>query len=155
MAALIDDLLAFSRLNRQSLNRQTVDMTAWRAASPRDTRRHPGAEAGRENRGACHRFAGGPLHSLRRYGPTHWHAGQIQLERPQHPEVQVCAATEGSLVRYEVRDKRVGFDMKYVDQAVLVFFSVCTTQRSIPGLASDSPSSKGSLPPRGRRYGAG
>jgi len=54
MAALIDDLLTFSRLSRQSLNRQTVDMnTLARRAAAEVLESQPGAQTGRQHRGVA------------------------------------------------------------------------------------------------------
>jgi signal transduction histidine kinase len=120
MAALIDDLLTFSRLSRQSLNRQTVDMTmlARRAAAevlesqpePKPAVNIPDLPA----------VPGDP--ALLRQVWTNLIGNAVKYSsKSATPEVQIRAAAEGRQVRYEVQDNGVGFDMKYADKLFGVF----------------------------------
>jgi len=120
MAALIDDLLTFSRLSRQALNRQTVDMTmlARRAAAevlesqpePKPAVNIPDLPA----------IPGDP--ALLRQVWTNLISNAVKYSaKSATPEVLVRAATEGRHVRYEIQDNGVGFDMKYADKLFGVF----------------------------------
>jgi len=147
MAALIDDLLAFSRLNRQSLNRQTVDMTALaRRVAAEILEGHPEPKPAVEDRGAA-TGCRATLHCCARYGPTYWQCRQIQLES-RSTRSSVCAATEGSLVATR-SGQRCWIRHEYVDKLFGVFQRLHNSEGVSPGLASDSPSSKGRCPPRG------
>jgi light-regulated signal transduction histidine kinase (bacteriophytochrome) len=120
MAALIDDLLTFSRLSRQSLNRQTVDMTALarRAAAevlegqpnPKPAVTIPELPA----------VPGDP--ALLRQVWTNLIGNAVKYSsKAAAPAVQVRAAAEAGMVRFEVQDNGVGFDMKYADKLFGVF----------------------------------
>jgi len=120
MGALIDDLLTFSRLSRQSLNRQTVDMTtlARRAAAevlegqpnPKPAVNIPDLPA----------VSGDP--ALLRQVWTNLISNAVKYSsKSATPEVHVRAAAEGRLVRFEVQDNGVGFDMRYADKLFGVF----------------------------------
>jgi len=120
MAALIDDLLTFSRLSRQILNRQTVDMTmlARRAAAevlenqpqPRPHVTIPDLPP----------VPGDP--ALLRQVWTNLISNAVKYSaKSATPQVQVRAAAEGRHVRYEIEDNGVGFDMKYADKLFGVF----------------------------------
>jgi signal transduction histidine kinase len=120
MAALIDDLLAFARLSRQSLNLQTVDMTtlARRAAAevldaqpePKPAVRIPELPPVR----------GDPALLRQVWTNLIGNAVKYSSKSPA-PAIEVRAAAEGRLVRYEVRDNGVGFDMRYADKLFGVF----------------------------------
>jgi signal transduction histidine kinase len=96
MAALIDDLLTFSRLSRQSLNRQLVDMTALA--------RRAAAEV-LEAQVWINLIGNAVKYSSKSVAPA----------------IRVRAAREQRLIRYEVQDNGVGFDMKYADKLFGVF----------------------------------
>jgi signal transduction histidine kinase len=120
MAALIDDLLTFSRLSRQSLNRQTVDMTALArraAAEVLEGQPHPKPAV---NIPELPAVPGDP--ALLRQVWTNLISNAVKYSsKAAMPEVQVRAAAEAGLVRFEVQDNGVGFDMKYADKLFGVF----------------------------------
>ena len=120
MAALIDDLLTFSRLSRQSLNRQTVDMTMLaRRAAAEVLESQPGPKPA-INIPDLPQVLGDP--ALLRQVWTNLISNAVKYSaKSAAPEVQVRAAAEGHQVRFEVQDNGVGFDMKYADKLFGVF----------------------------------
>jgi signal transduction histidine kinase len=120
MAALIDDLLTFSRLSRQSLNRQTVDMTALaRRAAAEVLEGQPNPKPA-VNIPELPAVPGDP--ALLRQVWTNLISNAVKYSsKAATPEVQVRAAAEAGLVRFEVQDNGVGFDMKYADKLFGVF----------------------------------
>ena len=120
MAALIDDLLTFSRLSRQSLNRQTVDMnTLVRRAVAEVLESQPEPKPA-VNIAELPPVPGDP--ALLRQVWTNLISNAVKYSaKSATPEVQIRAATEGRQVRYEVQDNGVGFDMKYADKLFGVF----------------------------------
>ncbi len=120
MAALIDDLLTFSRLSRQSLNRQTVDMNmlARRAAKEvLDIQPEPKPAVDIEQ---LPPIPGDP--ALLRQVWTNLIGNAVKYSsKSAAPQVRIRAHAEGRQVRYEVQDNGVGFDMKYADKLFGVF----------------------------------
>ena len=120
MGQLIDDLLQFSRLGRQSFNAQELDMHALVTSAIGDLT----AEIGDHTV----EFVIGDL-------PTAH--GDAQLVRQllvnllsnavkfsakaEFPRVEVGAVSDGDKVSYFVKDNGAGFDMRYVDKIFGVF----------------------------------
>jgi signal transduction histidine kinase len=120
MATLIDDLLSFSRLSRQNLNRQAVDMTALaRRAAAEVLEGQPEPKPAVEI-GELPPALGDP--ALLRQVWTNLIGNAVKYSsKSTTPEVHVRAALESDRVRYEVQDNGVGFDMKYADKLFGVF----------------------------------
>lgn len=120
MAALIDDLLTFSRLSRQSLNRQTVDMnTLARRAAAEVLESQPEPKPA-VNIAELPPVPGDP--ALLRQVWTNLISNAVKYSaKSPAPEVQIRAESAGRQVRYEVQDNGVGFDMKYADKLFGVF----------------------------------
>jgi signal transduction histidine kinase len=120
MAALIDDLLAFSRLSRQRLDRQTVDMTALARRAAAEVLEGQPEPKPAVKIDELPPAAGDP--ALLRQVWTNLIGNAVKYSsKSAAPQVEVRAAAEGRLVRYEVQDNGVGFDMKYVDKLFGVF----------------------------------
>jgi PAS domain S-box-containing protein len=119
MGMLIDDLLAFSRLNRKSLERTQVDMT--------DLARLALVEAGGSRSQASVDIA--PLPEawadpvLLRQVWVNLLSNALKYSAPRGAQAQVAVTGERNddCVRYTVRDNGVGFDMKYADKLFGVF----------------------------------
>ena len=120
MGALIDDLLTFSRLSRQSLNRQTVDMTTLaRRAAAEVLEGQPNPKPA-VNIPELPAVPGDP--ALLRQVWTNLISNAVKYSsKCATPEVHVRAADEGRQVRFEVQDNGVGFDMRYADKLFGVF----------------------------------
>jgi len=120
MGRLIDDLLAFSRLSRQSLTRLTVDMEALVDSALSE------ASSGKPLTATV---AVGPLPvvqadpALLRQVWTNLLANAIKYsgKRGTDALVEVTGESDGEMARYRVRDNGVGFDMRYVDKLFQVF----------------------------------
>jgi signal transduction histidine kinase len=120
MAALIDDLLTFSRLSRQSLNRQTVDMTTLARRAAAEVLESQPEPKPAVNIPQMPAVPGDP--ALLRQVWTNLIGNAVKYSsKSAVPEVQIRAAAEGHLIRYEVQDNGVGFDMKYADKLFGVF----------------------------------
>lgn len=120
MGRLIDDLLAFSRLSRQSLTRFKVDMKALvDSALSEVSVSHPLAAT----------IAVGPLPNvaadpaLLKQVWTNLLTNAIKYSGKLGADalVEVTGQMDGDTVRYQVRDNGVGFDMRYVDKLFQVF----------------------------------
>lgn len=120
MAALIDDLLTFSRLSRQSLNRQTVDMNMLARRAAAEVLEGQPEPKPAVNIAQLPPVPGDP--ALLRQVWTNLISNAVKYSsKSATPEVRIRAETEGRLVRYEVQDNGVGFDMKYADKLFGVF----------------------------------
>jgi signal transduction histidine kinase len=120
MAALIDDLLTFSRLSRQSLNRQTVDMTALARRAAAEVLEGQAGPKPAVDIPDLPAVPGDP--ALLRQVWTNLLSNAVKYSsKSATPQVQVRAAAEAGRVRFEVQDNGVGFDMKYADKLFGVF----------------------------------
>jgi len=122
MGQLIDDLLAFSRLGRQSISRSTVDMNELTGVVVDEIRR---SEAGRnghfEVQVADLRHAYGDPALLRQVlSNLIQNAVKFTRGRPQ-PRIEVGSTTNGDQTVYSVKDNGAGFDPRYTDKLFGVF----------------------------------
>ncbi len=120
MGELIDDLLAFSRLNVQALERLPVDMTALSQSVL--------AELLRDQRAgqASVRLTDLPEaigdESMLRQVLTNLVSNALKFSRQAPtPTVEIGARRDGGQTVYFVRDNGVGFDMKYAPKLFKVF----------------------------------
>jgi signal transduction histidine kinase len=123
MGALIDALLAFSRIGRAALARAPVDLGALVGEAR--------AELADEIGGRAIRWRVGPLPEvladrvLLRQVLVNLLSNAVKFTRPRaEAEVEICAAPErarGDEVVFLVRDNGVGFDMSYADKLFGVF----------------------------------
>jgi hypothetical protein len=120
MGALIDDLLAFSRLTRQSITRQPVNMESLVRSVLADV--VPEADTGKiqivdGNLPAAH---GDP--ALLRQVWANLLSNAVKYSRhAQQARIEIGSLTEGKKDIYYVRDNGAGFDMKYADKLFGVF----------------------------------
>ena len=117
MGALIDDLLALSRLGRRPVQRQEVDMTALVQDALRDVPATPGAI-----RIGDLPAAPGDSGLLKQVW-INLLSNAVKYSAPRGSEacITVEGERDGDHVHYRVRDNGVGFDMKYRDKLFGVF----------------------------------
>jgi PAS domain S-box-containing protein len=120
MGCLIDDLLAFSRLNRQTLTRSNVDL----AALAREV--FDSLEAEREGRKIELIVGEAPPckgdYNLLRQVFVNLLSNAVKFTRSrEQARIEVGSRSVGGEVVYWVRDNGVGFDMRYVDKLFRVF----------------------------------
>jgi signal transduction histidine kinase len=120
MAQLIDDLLAFSRLGRQSLTRSRIDMTALaRSVAAESARAEPDRSI------AIHVDELPPASGEPSLIPqvfANFLQNAIKFTRPRRDaRIDVGSTTENGETVYFVRDNGVGFDMRYADKLFGVF----------------------------------
>lgn len=120
MGALIDDLLAFSRLSRQPLARQAVNMEALvRGVLEELVPQCKGRKIAIVN-GNLPSAHGDP--SLLRQVWTNLLSNAIKYSRNTEPaRIEIGALAEAQRNVYFVRDNGAGFDMKYADKLFGVF----------------------------------
>ena len=119
MGALIDDLLAYSRLGRRPVERTTLDMNVLTERVLE--------EAGATRSGATVDVA--PLPQawadpvLLRQAWVNLLSNALKYSAPKGDEarVEVTGERDGDTVRFRVRDNGVGFDMRYADKLFGVF----------------------------------
>ncbi len=117
MGALIDDLLALSRLGRKPVQHQPVDMRALAEDALRDVP----ASAGRIEIGDLPQVPGDP--ALLKQVWTNLLSNAVKYSAPRSDAalIRVTGETREGLARFVVRDNGVGFDMKYRDKLFGVF----------------------------------
>lgn len=117
MGRLIDDLLAFSRLGRQALNKAPVDMDALVADSL----------AGLGDLGHA-RISITPLppapadRALLKQVWANLLSNAVKYSaKREAPEIAVSGSRDGGEIVYAVRDNGAGFDMRYANRLFVVF----------------------------------
>jgi PAS domain S-box-containing protein len=120
MGALIDDLLAFSRLSRQVLTPIPVDMNAVVTDAMGDAGLAQNPQA-RIDIGALPRANGDPV--LLRQVWSNLLSNALKYSAPRGPQavIHIEGERQGEAVRYRVRDNGVGFDPRYADKLFGVF----------------------------------
>jgi PAS domain S-box-containing protein len=120
MGQLIDDLLAFSRLGRQELEKRPVDMTELVSGIADDVRRGDG-NGGIEFKIVPLPPAQGDRALLRQvWGNLVQNAAKFSRQR-EHPHIEVGFRPDGNQTVYYVRDNGAGFDDRYADKLFGVF----------------------------------
>ena len=120
MGQLIDDLLAFSRLGRQELDKRPVDMTELASGVVDDVRR------GATNGGIDIKVfplppAQGDRSLLRQvWGNLVQNAAKFSRVR-ERPTIEIGFRPDGDQTVYYVRDNGAGFDDRYADKLFGVF----------------------------------
>ena len=119
MGALIDDLLAYSRLGRKPVEYARLDMNALTERVLE--------EAGAERSPATVTVASLPLAwadpVLLRQAWVNLLSNALKYSGPKGDaaRIEVSGERDGDLVRYRIRDNGVGFDMRYADKLFGVF----------------------------------
>ena len=120
MGALIDDLLAFSRLGRKPIDTRNVDMQELARAVLAELQHQQRAPVQVEI-GPLPPAEGDP--ALLRQVWTNLLSNAVKYSRPRGPSARVLVTGEhrGDLLHYSVLDNGVGFDMRYADKLFGVF----------------------------------
>ncbi len=120
MGRLLDDLLAFSRLNRSELHPSTIDMTNLARSmfcemtSPEERARITFVI------GQLPDCQGDPI--MLRQVWTNLLSNAVKFSsRREHPAIEVGGRREGSENVYSVRDNGAGFDMEYAGRLFKMF----------------------------------
>ncbi len=127
MGQLVDDLLAFSRLGRQSLESTEVDMTALvRAVFEEQAALHPDRSLELKLQplppAACDR-------AMMRVLLSNLISNAVKFTRPRTPAViEVGAHAADEETTYHVKDNGVGFDMRYAHKLFGVFQRLHSTE---------------------------
>jgi light-regulated signal transduction histidine kinase (bacteriophytochrome) len=131
MDALIDDLLAFSRLGRQEVAAVPVDMNALVADVVRELRSMEDGERTEFEVGSLPPARGD--RGLLRQTWVNLLSNGVKFSRTAaSPKVQIGYTERGEQVVYWVRDNGVGFDMEYYDKLFATFQRLHST-RDFPG----------------------
>jgi PAS domain S-box-containing protein len=117
---LIDALLNFSRLGRQPLSLEPVDMTELARGVVEELRRSTGVESIDAIVDPLPPTKGDRTLLRQVLANLIGNAFKFTRGRP-HPEIEIGARREGQAVVYFVRDNGVGFDMRYADKLFGVF----------------------------------
>jgi PAS domain S-box-containing protein len=122
MGALIDDLLAFSRLGRVEIHPAPIDMAALASSVFHElTQSQPQQRQRIEFRVAPLPPATGDPALLRQVW-VNLIANAVKFSaRQERASIAIQAGREGDAVVYSVRDDGAGFDMRYVDKLFGVF----------------------------------
>jgi PAS domain S-box-containing protein len=128
MGELIDDLLAFSRLNAKELERLPVDMTALAQSVLAELLRD------RRDGQASVRLTDLPEavgdESMLRQVLTNLTSNALKFSRSSpSPTVEIGSRLEGEGTVYFVRDNGVGFDMRYAPKLFKVFQRLHNTEQ--------------------------
>jgi PAS domain S-box-containing protein len=120
MSKLIDDLLAFSRLNRASLNFESIDMeslahTVFAEISTNEQKRKI------DFRITALSPAVGDRTLLRQVWINLLSNAVKFTDRQKHPVIEVTSMQKDAATVYSVRDNGAGFDMRYGDKLFGVF----------------------------------
>ena len=131
MDALIDDLLAFSRLGRQSISAARVDMNALVADIVRELQAGEGGER-TEFEMAALPAAWGDRALLRQLW-VNLLSNAVKFSRASaQPKVEIGYSQRSAQAVYWVRDNGAGFDMEYYDKLFAAFQRLHST-REFPG----------------------
>ncbi len=127
MGRLIDDLIAFSRLGRQEMKKASVSMRAL-AQSVLDELRETAIDRKADIRIGEMPDAFGSGDMIRLVF-TNLLSNAIKFSgNKEKPEIEIGGYEEGGAAVYYVKDKGVGFDMKYADKLFKVFQRLHTEQ---------------------------
>jgi PAS domain S-box-containing protein len=118
MGALIDDLLAFSRLGRKPVDRVAVDMRQLLVEALQEL---VGAPDPRITVGPLPAVEGDPALLRQVWVNLLSNALKYSAPRGDAARIAVSGEREGDLMRYRVADNGVGFDMRYADKLFGVF----------------------------------
>lgn len=118
MGTLIDDLLAFSRLGRKPLERIRIDMRALID--------NVVLENGEAAQRAVHiselpSAQADPILLRQVWTNLLSNAIKYSLPRGTAARIEISGLRDGAMVRYQIRDNGVGFDMRYSDKLFGVF----------------------------------
>ena len=117
---LIDALLNFSRLGRQTLSMEPVDLTELARAVVDELRRSTDVEGMDVIVDPLQPTRGDRTLLRQVLANLIGNAFKFSRGRP-HPQIEIGARREGQAVVYFVRDNGVGFDMRYADKLFGVF----------------------------------
>src|SRR5439155_647726 len=117
---LIDALLNFSRLGRQTLSMEPVDLTELARAVVDELRRSADVEGMDVIVDPLQPTRGDRTLLRQVLANLIGNAFKFSRGRP-HPQIEIGARREGQAVVYFVRDNGVGFDMRYADKLFGVF----------------------------------
>ena len=120
MDELIVGLLEFSRIGRQPLDRDQVDMTALADAAAQEAKSLYTGPAAVIDIAELPTIAGDATVLRQVWCNLIGNALKYSAKRPQ-PHVQVSGCTEGAEAVYQVKDNGAGFDMRYADKLFGVF----------------------------------
>jgi len=117
---LIDALLNFSRLGRQTMSMEPVDLTELARAVVDELRRSADVEGMDVIVDPLQPTRGDRTLLRQVLANLIGNAFKFSRGRP-HPQIEIGARREGQAVVYFVRDNGVGFDMRYADKLFGVF----------------------------------
>jgi light-regulated signal transduction histidine kinase (bacteriophytochrome) len=121
MGALIDDLLAFSRLGRKPIDSRSVDMQELARSAVAELQSQQGGAPVQVEIGPLPAAEGDP--ALLRQVWANLLSNAVKYSAPRGAEARVLVTGEarGDLLHYSVLDNGVGFDMRYADKLFGVF----------------------------------
>ncbi|HEV7611575.1 MAG TPA: ATP-binding protein [Steroidobacteraceae bacterium] len=120
MSQLIDDLLAFSRLGRQSLAHALVDMEALATSAVQEALQ--GADSAQRQVTIDRLPAARGDPSLLAQVWSNLVSNAVKYTgKTNAPKIEIGARTEGNEISYYVRDNGAGFDMQYAHKLFGVF----------------------------------
>lgn len=119
MSALVDDLLAFSKLDKKAISKTRIDMNALAKSVVSDIESDLDTKA---------TILIHPLHEIEAdYGLMkqvmyNLIANAVKYSsKVQHPYIEVSSKEEGNEIIFAVRDNGIGFDMKYAKKLFIAF----------------------------------
>lgn len=119
MGKLIDDLLEFSRLGRQKLKKETIDMNALTLEIVADIERSTSHHA-KIKIGDLHNLYGDP--GLIKQAMFNLISNAIKYSsKKENPVVQISSEEKNEGTVFSVKDNGAGFDMKYANKLFNVF----------------------------------